>query len=793
VRHIAVGLLYLLIAAAITYPLIFQMGTQFMGFDYGDAYENAHHIWWFTYALRSGEPLFYQTLMGYPNGIEGVTVQANVLQFFPAWLFAFVLPLPAAYNLQVLLTLALNGWAMYLFARELTRSEGAALLSGAVFMCFPTLQGHLGAGHTGLIVQWPLPLFALCVWRFTNPEPIRSVRSVLLAALFFVLTAFGHTLQVIYTLLPVSVFFVVGMIERRKWRGLFQLAIACGLAAVVLGLYLLPVFRAAAGTAAYAGEGGSVRYSADLLAAVTPSFFHPVYGEFAFTHRVLGTNLDEGAAYVGIIGALLTLIGIWKIRAARGWAALAAAVYVLSLGPLLKVFDQPVSIQVDGYTSAIALPWALVQDLPVFNLARTPGRFNFTLALAVAVMSAYGMGWILTRIRHVRMHPVVLAICILWVLFDYQTFSDVLPRAPADVPEAIAGLRGRDDVRAVLDVPWDNLVVAKAGIYLQTAHERPLIAGQVTRRTPVNPALLTLLETTLDPALLAEAGADIVIVHRRYDGDGALESHARAQLGPPIYEDARFAVFETPSPRQPPRMTIIPPSSQTLSQRLNSYIYVPEPGWLLADAAVTGDNREVALQVDDEVLWRGTVVGGLPLHVPVRLADRGYYTLSLTLEPPCPTQIPPAMICNSVVVDALAPDAYRPDSSIEAIAFANGLTLRDAFVASEALVAGERLPIWLWWQFAEGRTAEDVRFVHLLDETGILVVQADNSLGEQLAGAQLAEEVSLNIPPDLAPGRYGLYVGWYRFPDFARLPVLSATPRAQDGLAFLGDVTLMDD
>ena len=42
------------------------------------------------------------------------------LQSFPAWLFAFVMPLPAAFNLAALLTLALNGWAMFFLVRYLT-------------------------------------------------------------------------------------------------------------------------------------------------------------------------------------------------------------------------------------------------------------------------------------------------------------------------------------------------------------------------------------------------------------------------------------------------------------------------------------------------------------------------------------------------------------------------------------------------------------------------------------------------------------------------------------------------
>ena len=111
--------LYLLVAVLITWPLIAQFSSVFAGFVYGDAYETAHHVWWFTEALRSGQSPFFQSLLAWPNGLEGVTQWADPLHFFPAWLFAFALPLPAAINLQTLLSLALNGLAMWALMRWL--------------------------------------------------------------------------------------------------------------------------------------------------------------------------------------------------------------------------------------------------------------------------------------------------------------------------------------------------------------------------------------------------------------------------------------------------------------------------------------------------------------------------------------------------------------------------------------------------------------------------------------------------------------------------------------------------
>src|SRR5690606_17581314 len=122
-HHLAAAGVYLLAALLITWPLVTKLTTEFTGFGYSDAYEMAHHIWWFKYALQTGNDLFYQSMLGYPNGIEGITLWAHPLQFFPAWLLAFVMPLPAAYNLSILLSLVLNGLALYWLALYLTRGQ----------------------------------------------------------------------------------------------------------------------------------------------------------------------------------------------------------------------------------------------------------------------------------------------------------------------------------------------------------------------------------------------------------------------------------------------------------------------------------------------------------------------------------------------------------------------------------------------------------------------------------------------------------------------------------------------
>ena len=775
-HHLAVFALFLLVAVGISWPLATQMDTRLAGFGYSDAYEMAHHVWWFQHALHTGQPLFEQPLLGYPNGIEGITLWSNPLQFFPAWLFALVAPVAVAYNVTLLLTLALNGWAMFALARHLTERVGPALLAGVVFLAFPTMQGHLGASHGGLMVQWPVPLY---VYALLQLRERASLRWLLVTSLLFVLTAFGHTLQILYVTLPVTALFGLGLIVGRDWRTLGRLAAACALSAVALGVFLIPVIDATLSTAAYTDAGGAVRYSADLLAAVTPSFLHPLFGGLEYTHRVLGINIDEGYAYVGIVAALLAVVAVVKWPAARWWLLLGLVAYGLSLGPLLKLYDQPLRVTIAGTESFVPLPSALFDGLPVLNLARTPGRFNFTLALAVAALAAYGLAALWPRLGRARW--AVTALLTALVLFEYQAFWP-LPTLTAAVPAEITALREVDDVRAVFDVPWDNLVAAKQALFLQTAHEQALVAGHVTRNTPVDPAKLTLLQATLDPALLDAAGADLVIIHREYDSDDALYDRAEARLGDPLYRDPDYAVFRVPAAAPATRPVTLVTDALAISDQTDSFIWTPEPGWMLFSADLAAEGRTAVLRLDGATLGRWRIDGRQMVQVPVPLSA-GYHRLTLAVEPACPQVYSEALRCLALDVHGLALGPLVAGESAP-VAYGGGVTLAAAQVAP---VADGRLPVWLWWQFDARRSDTDIRFVHMVNETGTLVAQVDATLGERSAGDALAEIVTLELPPDLPAGTYRVFAGWYTYPDSVRFPVLADVPGAADGYALVGE------
>ncbi|MGQ9889877.1 MAG: hypothetical protein ACUVSX_15535 [Aggregatilineales bacterium] len=789
--HIGGFAFYLLAAVTITWPLATALDARLLGHPFGDAAEYTRHIWWIKRALQTGQPVAFQPDLGWPDGMSGAWLWAAPLQSFPAWQLAFVLPLPLAFNAQALLTLALNGWAMFALAQRLTGTAAAALLAGLIFMAYPAAQGQLAAAHIGLLALWPAPLYVYALERARDNR-----RWAIAAGALFAVSLWGSPLLLVYVTGPVTLLLALRAIRAHDQASLVNVVAAAALGGLLALPFLLPLLEETRAAPPWLpGEGGAVDFSADLFGLATPMFYHPLFAGLDYSRRVLGVDPFERVAYAGAIAVGLAAVGALRWRAARGWLLLALAAWALSLGPLLKVGGAPLLLDVGGgLRTHIVLPWALVGELPLLNLTRTPARFNLLIGLALAVMAGYGAAalwrpWMYRRGLAASAHLSPLAsgagfrarsVAFLTIgaliLFEYQSFWP-LPSRDATIPEAVAALRGRDYVRAVFDVPWEHPLAGKDGLYLQTAHYKPLIGGHVTRRTPVNPAKLAVLQGTLDPALLDAAQVDVIILHREWDG-GRLEPLLRARLGAPVYADARLALFERTAPDAPPGFAAVYDAQAAFAQFYDIHFYAPAPGWVTLRGALWPDGRAVAARLDFSAPLHPLAAGDAQreLTAPFYVVAPGYHTLRLETGAPCPVALDP-LACRTARLERLALD-YVPAQAAP-VTFARGVTL----TAARAAAAPGGVDVWLNWTFAAPPADSDRRFVHVLDADGRLAAQDD-------APAPRAEAWAEAQRFDLPPGVYRVYTGWYSLPDGTRFSVLDGVEGAADGLVYVGTVTV---
>src|SRR5579859_2080799 len=118
IRFVLPPVLYGLVAVFVTWPAVTRLTTHGLGAGYGDQFENVRLIWWTQYALQHGLNPFYQSLLGYPNGFFSAAQWAEPLGYWPAGLLAFLSGPLLAFNLWMLIQLALNGWAAFALCRE---------------------------------------------------------------------------------------------------------------------------------------------------------------------------------------------------------------------------------------------------------------------------------------------------------------------------------------------------------------------------------------------------------------------------------------------------------------------------------------------------------------------------------------------------------------------------------------------------------------------------------------------------------------------------------------------------
>ncbi len=789
-RHYAAWLAalgYLLLALHVTAPAHTTMSSRYIGAESGDIYAVAQQIWWVKSALQAGDDVFYHSLFVYPEGIPALQLWANPLAHFPAGVLALVMPLAAAYNIVLILSLAGNGLAMYLLARRHLGASAQlpAFMAGAVYLAFPWLQSLLIDGKLGALMQWQLPLLVICLYSYAD---LGGKRRYLRAVFFFALAAMGSLSQLVYAILPLTALFVLARWQRRDQVGALRgLAVALGGCALLL-LYLSPVLGELLSRPPTAD---TVKHSIDLLDIVTPTAGHP------FQLALLGHSSSEpglsaapGAAFIGFLAGSLALVGIVGKRAARWWLLVAIVAWLMALGPLLQVADQALTIAIVGYETIVPLPFAALFGLPFLQLAGQPDRFMLLFALAFAMLAGFGAAALWSRRLMQRQHPWLrLAIATVVVLLLVEDFRMVpeMPSASSRPPQAIWDLAARPDIRAILNLPYDLPATRNQALYLQMAHGKPIFIGGEHAASAADMAQFDLL-SLFEPSLLWQAGADVVIVHKNPDmGAVALAQmlrRARQQLGEPRYEDESRSVFETPLSRATPPLLYATKADENSFQ---AYIYKSQPGWLEFNATLEAVNRRVEISLNDTLLDSLEVNGKIPLSLPLPMARRGYHSLLVELDPPCPPRIDDTLLfCHGVRVELVDIRGLSTGTIYDPIRIEDDIVLAGYFLPDRA---DDELAVRFWWRFEAPRSANDVRFVHLLDEAGRLVPgrQDDTSFGNLQAGDELTETVRFDTR-FLPAGEYRVLTGWYMLPDAIRYDVLTNVPGAQDDTIQLGIV-----
>lgn len=231
-----IGILGLFIAAAIvlTWPLTLYLGTHLPLGSESVATVPLFNLWtlqWNALQLFSGYPNYWDAPTFFPNAgsfalSEAMPVTGIIFSAF----FSITRNQVAAYNLVLLLGLALNGFSAYLLSRQLSVLQMPALLTGILALSMPFVGREMGVLQLALL--WPVLLTLAALARFRMKRDLISAMGLGLWAAVSMLTSSQYGLFLsMFLILAGVVFFSREYLTRKT---LLNLAAGIAIGAILV-------------------------------------------------------------------------------------------------------------------------------------------------------------------------------------------------------------------------------------------------------------------------------------------------------------------------------------------------------------------------------------------------------------------------------------------------------------------------------------------------------------------------------------------------------------------------------
>jgi hypothetical protein len=450
-------------AVGITWPAVTRLSTH-VATELDGAFQGIWHIWWIHRALAEGRWFYACDLLFHPAGSDLYFDALGPATSVPAALLVFAGLTPAAaFNVMVLLGLALGGWAQFLLARRLGVGRWAALVAGAAFSFGPFHAAHTVGGHLQLMgVHWVSFYLVALLGLFETPNARRAAATAVLLAL---VTMTDWHLLATAVLLSIALFVGHAFRERfllsgRRWG-------AIGIAAAVYVLLAGPLLWKTIALAT-AEELSPARatwlWAADVQTLVLPNQ-HMLWGRDLELWRSWTGDGIEASAYLGLVLIALAVVAIKaQQKLALTLLVTGLAFGVLTLGPYLHWGGE--------IHLGLPLPYRLLERyVPMVDLLGNPARLAGGAAICLTLAAALGIDALLANYDYKRVLAVVLGLAAIAELAPAPFPSTPLPTA-----EAIAELAREPGAGAVIDTHPGPL-----RLFHQTLHGRPLVMGHAAR------------------------------------------------------------------------------------------------------------------------------------------------------------------------------------------------------------------------------------------------------------------------------------------------------------------------
>lgn len=431
-----------------TFPLILNLTSGLPGQLLEDRDQNLWNLWWVKESILHLRNPFHTDYIYYPDGVSLYFHTLNPLNGLISLPIQLIFGTLSAYNFIVFFSFIMAGLGSYLLLLYLSNHPPAAFCASLIFVFAPYHMGTLKGLLQLISLEW-LPFYILFLLRATrhpSSKPCKyrwaDIAAASLCLVFITLTDWYYTMFLIgFTMVYLTWEIVVAMFGKaRENRRTIDFArndpletaqssspfptlnfgsfgrsgmsarrigwdvlLPAGLIGVFFLLAVSPVLlamlREMSTTKYYLPDLNDTRkYSADLLAMFLPSGNSSTWGWLGRSF-LTAPNLDGplvAQVFLGYLPLGFSVLGLITTRRTWFWGVCGLVFTILALGPALRI---------NGPQPGWWMPYALIENLPIIQIMRSPDRFIVITMLCLAVCACFGLRWLLQRLYQFLSHP----------------------------------------------------------------------------------------------------------------------------------------------------------------------------------------------------------------------------------------------------------------------------------------------------------------------------------------------------------------------------------------------------
>lgn len=401
---VVVLLVFVALTAVVTFPQILHFSTSVP--YHSDPYFSMWRLAWVAHAIAHAPLTLFDANIFFPAHHTLAYSDAMLLPgaMLAPFFWADLNPV-AIYNVALFGAFALSGATAFVLARQLTDDTVAALVAGVVYAFAPYRFTHYM--HLELQIVFWIPLALLMIHRvISRGGSADGVLFGVAVACQVLSCIYAGIFLVLYCAVFVPLLFITTG-GRRAGRVMLALIAGGVVAIAVVSPYALAYLRAEA--AVGTRDIQTVRlYSASLTNYLSAPAMNRVYGWKAITNPMLA---DEMNLFPGSAAIVLAAVGVAASRSRARFAYLGGLIF---------------SLMMTQGTNGFVYSW-LFEHVTPFRGLRSPARFDILVNLSLAMLSAYGVAFVLQRIEHLGWRRLAGAAIAALLIVEYASAPAVLP------------------------------------------------------------------------------------------------------------------------------------------------------------------------------------------------------------------------------------------------------------------------------------------------------------------------------------------------------------------------------